>query len=288
MIILNTLFETLADFQECVPGVSSDTLLDELNSSAVSARKQIQNILTPEIWKKILDDKDSDIHFYLQVAFGNLTMDKAAIFNVLSKRMSGGGEIYKHELETVRRQYIDNYYNAMDSLIQELETNNGYISYWQATPEYKLQDQLQIKTASEFNSLYGIDMSYLFFFRTMAIQREVLDDIVSEYFVRIQDRKSDFEVKLKRALAMFVISIAIIRFDITELPVTIRSLFNEQKSSRHGTAENTIMQNLAASLSQKALEIIKTIDLALSESSSENIDSETSFNRESDKFFLMS
>lgn len=286
--VLIDLFETIGDFRDFVPFVGSDIELDELNPSAISARKQIQGIITPGIWTMVLADKESEAGYCLKVAFGNLTMHKAVIFTVLAKRMSGGADVYKHELETMRRQYIDNYYNAMDSLIQELDTNETYTAAWHSTPDYQFIDSLRIKTTAEFNSLYGIDMSYLFFFRIMAIQREVLDEMIGGYFVSIEGREADFETKLKRALAFMVISLAVTRFDIAELPATIRSLFDEQKSTRNGSSEYSALKDLAASLQAKAMDAIKAIELALSEPERNNIDPDTTFNRESDKFFLMS
>ena len=176
----------------------------------------------------------------------------------------------------------------MDSLIQELTTNDTYKEAWQGTTDFQYMDTLRIKTTTEFNSLYGIDMSYLFFFRTIAIQREVLDDTIGGYFTSIEGREADFETKLKRALAMLVVSIALYRFDIIEFPATIRSLFDEQKVSRNGMDERNNQLSLAASLQSQAMEAIKAIDLALSEPTSGNIDSTTSYNRESDKIYLMS
>lgn len=288
MNVLIDFFENIATFREFVPFVASDIELDELNPSGISARKQIQGIITPEIWKMILADQASETAYYLKVAYGNLTMHKAIIFTVLAKRMSGGGAVYKHELETMRRQYIDNYYNAMDSLIRELDTNEAYTTAWHATPDYLFIDSLRIQTTAEFNSLYGIDMSYLFFFRTLSIQREVLDEMIGGYFVSIEGREPDFETKLKRALAFMVISLAVTRFDIAELPATIRSLFDEQKASRNGSTEYDALKDLATSLQAKAMDTIKSIELALSKPEHDNIDPDTTFNRESDKYYLMS
>lgn len=195
--VLTELFDHITDLREYVPYVSSDIELEEINPSAIGARKQIQGIITPTIWKSIIEDPKSEAWHQLKLAFGNLTMNKAIIFSTIAKRMSGGADVYKYELETMRRQYIDNYFNAMDSLIQELNTNEAYQEAWHKTTDFQYLDNLRIKTTAEFNSLYGIDMSYLFFFRTIAIQREVLDDTIGGYFTSIEDRKTEFEVKLK-------------------------------------------------------------------------------------------
>lgn len=285
--VLIGLFDGIADFREVVPFVGSDIELDELNPSAIGARKQIQGIITPDLWNRILDNKDSEAYLFVRIAYGNLTMHKAIIFTTIAKRMSGGADVYKYELDTMRRQYVENYYNAMDSLINELSSNSSYKEAWQKTTDYQYLDSLRIKTTAEFNSLYGIDMSYLFFFRTIAIQREVLDDTIGGYFVTIQGREEDFEMKLKRALAMLVLSIALYRFDIIELPATIRNLFDEAKGFRHGSSEKASLNDLSVSLQSQAMGMIKAIDLALSDPESGNVDSMTSFNRDSDKIYLM-
>ena len=202
---------------------------------------------------------------------------------MLKKRKADGGDIYKYELEGMRRQYIDNYYNAMDSLIAELENFES----WKLSPYYRLREKLRIKTAEEFDSLYPIDCSYLFFFRTTPLQREVLSDTIGAYFNRIEGREADFEDKLKLALALTVVALAISRFDIIELPATIRSLFDDSKASRNGQNEQDRLLTLAESLMNKSSEILKSVDMALDESGTGDICTETSFARPDDKIYLM-
>lgn len=287
MSILNEFFKDIADMRDYVSLVGSDLEFQELNSSAISARKEIRNIISPAIWDKLKDSDDSGPLTFLKVAFGNLTMHKALIFTMIAKRLSGGADVYKYEIETMRRQYIDNYFNAMDSLIELLGSDERYKDDWMKLPSCKMIATLQVKSTSEMNSYYGIDMSYLFFFRTIPIQREVLDEKMSGYFQRASGRP-ELLPRLKRALVLEIVATALLRFDIIELPHTIRSLFDDQKVSRSGNTEKTSLENLAGSLQQQASGIILAVEAALAEPSSGNIDSETSFNRESDKFFLMS
>lgn len=287
MKAINDLFQNIAEFREMVPGISANLEFSELNSSAISARKQIRNIITSDLWDQIKSETDSDAHLYLSNAFANLIMHKALIFDVIAKRMSGTADVYKHELETMRRQYIDNYFNAMDSLIQELSENSAYSEKWRASSDYKLIDELKIKTTAEFNSFYGIDMSYLFFFRSISIQREILLDGISDTFVKAVERE-DLIKKLKLALSHLVVSMAITRFDIIELPATIRSLFDEQKTSRSGSDEQNRILALASELRSRAMNIVSGVELALSEPDTSDIVSETSMNREEDKIYLIS
>jgi hypothetical protein len=287
MNAINDFFQNVAEFIKYVPGISANLELNELNSSAISARKQIRNIITKDLWEKIKDEDDTDARHYLTNAFGNLIMHKALVFDVIAKRIAGTADVYKHELETMRRQYIDNYYNAMDSLIEELSSNDLYSVAWQATPDYKMIDELKIKSTTDFNGYYGIDLSYLFFFRTIPLQREILIDGMKDVFEKSAERE-DLTSKLKLALSQLVVALALSRFDIIELPSTIRSLFDEQKTSRSGSEEQNRIITLAAELRNNAIGIITAVELALSDPLLPELVSDTSFNTPDDKIYLIS
>lgn len=287
MNAINDLFLSVAEFRKFVPGVSANIEFTELNSSAISARKQIRNIITSELWDLIKDQTDVDVRHYLCNAFGNLIMHKSLIFDIISKRTAESIDIYKQEYESMRRQYIDNYYNAMDSLIQELSENETYSAKWKETPDYKLLSELKIQGTSEFNSYYGIDMSYLFFFRTISLQREILIDGLGDLFTAVIDR-DDLVSKLKLALSHLVVALALSRFDIIELPATIRSLFDEQKTSRSGSDEQIRVLRLSEDLRNNAKSIISAVELAITEPDESNLVTDTSFNKIDDKIYLIS
>lgn len=285
MNALNDLFDTIDELRVYVPYISGRFEFSELNSSSIGARKQIRDIITKPLWVVIKDETGTDARMYLSNAFGNLTMYKSIIFNVVSSRVSGAVDVYKSELETMRREYMDNYYSAMDSLIEELTENDKYAA-WKNTQNYKLLSSLQIKATGEFNSYYGIDMSFLFFFRSIPLQREVLMDGLSDVFVKASGR-DDLTVKLKLALSHLVVALALSRFDIIELPATIRNLFDEQKTSRSATDEQSWILMLANELRVKAMQTISAVELTLSNPDVSNIVTETSFNRSEDKIYLI-
>jgi hypothetical protein len=285
MNALNDFFNNIDELRVYVPYISGRFEFSELGSSAIGARKQIRDIITKSLWNKIKGESDSDARMYLSNAFGNLTMYKSIIFNVVASRVSGSVDVYKSELETMRREYMDNYYSAMDSLIEELTENDVY-SDWKNTTEYKLISGLQIKTTGEFNSFYGIDMSFLFFFRSIPLQREILLDGIADLFQKSSDR-NELTVKLKLALSHLVVALALSRFDIIELPATIRNLFDEQKASRSGKDEQSRILALSSELRSKAMDTISAVELALSDPDTSNIVSQTSYNRPDDKIYLI-
>lgn len=284
--IVTDIFQDVAEFRKYAPGVSAQTDFDELNSSAISAKKKITDIITSEIWDQVQPETDS-INQSLKIAYANLIMHHAVVFNIVSLRISGGADVYKSEQETMRRQYIDNYFNAMDSLIKELSENDNYKTLWEATDHYKMISKLELKTTGAFHSFYGIDMSYLFFFRSVSLQREVLiEEGMSTIFERAAGKDHLIE-KLYFALSKMVVALALTRFDIIEMPATIRSLFDEQKSSRAGSDEANRAQLLASNLRQSAMASIRAVEMALTEPDISDIASDTSLNDERDKFYFI-
>lgn len=285
---INTLFKNISELQKYAPGLIAQANIDSFSSHAISAKKQIINIITPDIWNKIVAEIDTEALYTLKNALANLMMNKANVFEVVEDRRSGNDtvNIYKHEQETMRRLYLDNYFSAMDSLLQIISEKEAYSVLWKKTPYFSILEKLQVKTTSEFHSFYGIDMSYLFFFRTISLQRELLLDGLSESFEKAKEDK-DLTERLKLALTQLVIALALTRFDIIELPATIRSLFDEQKSSRSGDREQERILKLAQELRNNALTNISAVEMLLNNSDNSNIVSDTSINKPDDKIFLM-
>lgn len=282
MMILQELFTTVAEFRRFAPYSESNITFEQLNSSAISAKKQIVIILGKPTYAEVVQ-MDGELKDSLCLAMANLTMAKQLIFDVVSKRKDDV-DIYKHEQEAMRRAFIENYFTAMDTLIQLLDTED--IASWKETRYKKLLDELQIKTAEDFDILYPIDLSYLFFFRTIPIQKEALDDGLSTYFGRAEN-KEDVLRMLQRCLAKQIIAIALRRLDILDFPATIRNLFDDSKVMRYGTQEQERILTLSASLSDEVKQDLANIDMLLTTETSGTVDTNTSFNRPDDKILVM-
>ena len=282
MNVLEELFIDVAQFHLYSPYAESNMNFTDLASSAMSAIKQVQSVISPDIYKKIAAGEDNDEKDALRSAVANLTLAKQLIFNVLSLRKSDV-DIYKNEQEQMRRAYRDNYYNAMDTLLQLLDSDEE----WKETKTYKALENLKLKTTYEFDASYPIDNSFLYFFRCVPIQQEALDDYVSGYYERLPEKDQTNRRKLDRCLAKITVALSLRRFDILEFPSTIRNLFEDSKVMRYGTQEQERMLTLSDDLMSQALESLKNIDLSLSGNTDVDIVTETSFNRPDDKIYLM-
>lgn len=282
-MILKDLFTDISGFAEFVPGIDSNTNLSLLNSHAVTAYKRIANIVSVPVYNNIIKKGVGELYDHLRTALANLTMANDTVFDVLRKRKANI-DIYKSEQEAIRRAYYENYYNAMDSLIALLNSTEDL--GWDKTRYYKMLDKLQIKTTEEFDLLYCIDLSYLFFFRCIPIQIEVLEENLTGYLERAKEKPSVLSL-INRALAKKVVAVALTRFDILEFPSTIRNLFDDSKASRSGRDEQERLLSLSVQLQEQANSLIKDIDLLLSDPQDTDIETETSFNQPEDKIQLM-
>ena len=283
MIILEELFKNLTEFRHYAPYSETNIEFKDLNSSASSARKQICIILSKEVYDIVLK-KEGEIHDALLTAMANLTLAKQLVFDVVKQRKSDV-DIYKYEMEAMRRSYIENYFSGMDTLIQLLNKEDS-LEEWKNSRYCKLLSSLRIQTAEDFDFLYSIDLSYLFFFRIIPLQKEVLDEGMTGYFERVVDNQ---EIKdlLLHALAKSTIALALRRLDILEFPSTIRNLFDDSKTSRSGKDEQERMLALAEQLTGEAQSLLKNIDFMLSNNDSGIVDTETSFNTPDDKIIMM-
>lgn len=281
MNVLEQLYTDVAQFREYSPYTESNISFPDLSSSALSAVKQVVSMLSKPIYDSLLknDDEKKDA---LRCAVANLTLAKQLVFNVLSLRKADV-DVYKSEQEQMKRAYRDNYFNSMDTLLQLLDSDEE----WKKTDTYQRMNQLQLKTVAEFDRVYPIDNSYLYFFRCIPIQQEALDDYAGSYYDRLKKDDATTRRKLDRTLAKLVVAISLRRFDILEFPATIRNLFEETTAGRSGKDEQQRMITLADELFAQALESLSSIDLILSGEQTTDIVTQTSFNEPTDKIYLM-
>lgn len=280
-MILEDLFPNMNAFRKYVPGIESNVSFEELSPSANSAKKRVVNIISLAVYDRIVKDTGEPLES-LKSAIANYVAYKQIPFDAIKNRKADI-DIYKHEQEAMQRNYMENYYNSMDTLIQEL--NKDKKDDWNQTKYYKLLEVLPIQTTEDFDSLYPIDSSYLFFFRCIPLQKEVFEDHVKSLFERASEKEEELN-SLKRALAKWTVAIALVRFDLLEFPVTIRNLFSDSQVSRNGKDEESKMLALSTQLRNEASETISTIDLLLSEKSVD-ICTQTSFNEPDDKIVLL-
>jgi len=286
MLVLNQLFPTLADFIEAAPGVEkTGVTFASLNAVAISARKSITGVISGDIWNQIAGETDTDALMYLRSAWANRIMYGYNVFVTVGNRHEKKADTYKYELEAMRRLYIDNYHNAMDSLLHILSEDTAY--NWSDTWMARQMEGLRLRTVLDFESFYSIDTSYLYFIRTVPIQKKELLLTFNGYYEKLDAAgRDDLLPNLDTALVYTIIARTLLQFDIIELPPTIRNYFDDNTLSRNGKDERDALTNMANDFLSDANKLLGNIDLALTDDSG-NLDTGTNLNDEGNKYYMM-
>lgn len=292
--ILVDIFKDFGTFSKYAPGVETNMDLNDLLSSGVTARKRVETIITSEVFKAITLNPDDALIESLRSAIANMTMASQLIFDSINRRKNHV-DVYKYEIEGMKRSYMDNYYNAMDTIIQQLmsvEVDSGDCgspaALWRKSRYYKIIDSCKIRTADEFDSIYPIDLSYFFFFRILPLQKETLDERLSAYYDRLtDDNRERIEPILTLALVKKTVAKSLRRFDILEFPPTIRNLFDDSHVSRSGKDEHDAAIDLADRLDLEAEELTANADTLLATDASVDFCSNSAYNRPDDKIIIL-
>lgn len=292
--ILVDIFKDFGTFSKYAPGVETNMDLNDLLSSGVTARKRVETIITAEVFNAIALNPDDALIESLRSAIANMTMASQLIFDSINRRKNNV-DVYKYEIEGMKRSYMDNYYNAMDTIIRQLmsaevksEDTDSPVALWRKSRYYKIIDGCKIRTADEFDSIYPIDLSYFFFFRILPLQKETLDERLSAYYDRLtDDNRERIEPILTLALVKKTVAKSLRRFDILEFPPTIRNLFDDSHASRSGKDEHDAALDLADRLDLEAEELIANADTLLATDASVDFCSNSAYNRPDDKIIML-
>lgn len=183
--------------------------------------------------------------------------------------------------------------NAESGTEEVADTDNGTTpdigQLFRESRFYRMAAGCHIRTAEQFDTIYPIDLSYLFFFRTLPLQAEVVSGRIGSYYSRIEtlDDKDQFTGMLDLALAKKTVAKALRRFDILEFPPTIRNLFDESHANRNGKDEAERAISLADMLDGEADALISDIDTLLESGTTIDMSSMSAYNQPDDKIIMM-
>lgn len=290
MNILVDIFKNFSTFSLYAPGVETNMDLNDLRSSGLTARKRIETVISRPVFEKLLKEEEaSPLMEALRAAMANMTMANQIIFDSINRRKKEVN-VYKYELETMKRSYMENYCNAIDTLVQLLsEPTEGEIAeLWKKTPYYPILERCEIKTMNQMDAIYPIDASYLYFFRTVPLQKETLDEVMSIYFEKLtDDNRERIRPLLLLALVKKTIAKSLRRFDILEFPSTIRNLFDDSHASRSGKDESSAIFALADRLDREAEELLSNADTLLSSETVSDFCSTSAYNNPDDNIIML-
>lgn len=290
MNILVDIFKNFSTFSLYAPGVETNMDLNDLRSSGLTARKRIETVISRTVFDELLKEKEnSPLMEALRAAMASMTMANQIIFDSVNRR-KGEVNVYKYELEAMKRSYMENYCNAIDTLVQLLSepTEGDIAELWRKTPYFPILERCEIKTMDQMDSIYPIDASYLYFFRTIPLQKETLDEVMSVYFEKLtDDNRERIRPILLLALVKKTIAKSLRRFDILEFPSTIRNLFDDSHAARSGKDESSAIFALADRLDREAEELLSNADTLLSSEAVSDFCSNSAYNNPDDNIIML-
>lgn len=305
---INALFTNMATLAQYAPAVDTNLSLNDLKAAFGSSWKQLTALVPDDVLDAISDGDDDNLKQALRTALANRTLSNHAIFSAYVQRKAGT-DVYKYEVEQMQRAYMENYFSAMDTLLTTLTalavadsgTEDTTPADSGTTPDighlfsqcrwYQMASTVRVKTAEQFDMIYPIDLSYLFFFRTLPLQKEVADGRIGSYYDRINALERDDKERLLAladlALVKKTVAKALRRFDILEFPPTIRNLFDESHANRNGKDESERALSLADMLDGEADSLISDLYTLLESESSLDVSSMSAYNEPDDKIIMM-
>jgi len=323
---ITDIFQNMSGLAQYAPVTDTNIALGDLKAAFASSWKQLTALIPDTVLTAIADGSDDTMTDALRMALANRIMANNAVFSAYVNRKAGT-DTYKYEVEGMKRSWMENYFSAMDTLLSELTRQADEVAPADenvasaepgtevapaepgteevadadsgTTPDigqlfresrfYRMAAGCHIRTAEQFDTIYPIDLSYLFFFRTLPLQAEVVSGRIGSYYSRIEtlDDKEQFTAMLDLALAKKTVAKALRRFDILEFPPTIRNLFDESHANRNGKDEAERAISLADMLDGEADALISDIDTLLESGTTIDMSSMSAYNQPDDKIIMM-
>ena len=307
MTTFQSLFPTIADLMQYAPGVETSNSVDDYAPSGAIAIKKITSIIPATILDKIATVPDSStagqpspsLLAALKQAVANATLAQHLVFDSVNRRKSGT-DVYKYEIEAMRRSYTESYLAAMDTLLSLLADDEDFFS----SRFGQLLSSCKIKTCEQMDTIYPIDLSYLFFYRSLPLHRESLSERLAPYYEKLSpvptssaaatvpgsfaagQSQSPHLATLDLALAKSTIAKALRRFDIMELPSTMRNLLDDSTASRSGKDERTAALDLALQLEADVNTLLDSLDVVLADTPTNDYVSPSAYNDPSDLIIM--
>lgn len=278
-----TIFTNLDDFRSYADGLQADTAYRQLHPSIRSTAMEMEKIITKNAFNAIAaaganaEEALQDGKTLLKTALAAGTLYRYQIF-ASTKRNGSDAALYKYQHEELKDSYLENYWKAMDELLDWLDANASTGS-WNQSADYTARQALPVRSAEEFHHYFGINRSSCFYHKVLYLLRDVWKGLST----RIKGFENDDAVMdaAKKALCYRVIAKVVKTFDLTEFPRSIRFDYNHEYTRGSSPAAREQLYNSLTAEAQLAEAEIEALQRRANEG-----DATGNTNEESDKFYL--
>ena len=290
------LFSSITDFRSYAEGLQADTTYAQLMPSIRSAGAEIIKIITAGAYIAIsagtayaiknergeatgdtIPETDiQEAKELLKTAVATRALYAYQIFNTVKKNGSDAS-LYKYQHEEIKDFYVDAYWKAVDLLLDWMDAHPEVGGY-DRTTEYAQRQALPVRNAEEFHHYYGINRSSFFYSKVLFLIRDCWKKIRPKVATFLDD--AEVMDHAKRALCYMVIAHAVMQFDVTELPRSIRWDYNHEYTRGSSPQDRERLYNALMSTVNAEMEAIQT---AVRLSGGDLVGNS---NVESDKFYM--
>jgi len=279
------LFANYAALRQYAEGLTADIPYEDFAPSIKTTGAEIVKIITAPVYIAIAgyavlttptDDQAQALDL-LRTAMASGAQYRYQIFSAVKKNGSDAS-LYKYQHEEIKDHYHQAYWAAIDALLDWLDDNPTTGGY-NTTAEYTSRQQLPVKSASEFNRYYGIDSSSLFYSKVLFLLRQIWNGRISP-MVAAHTSDSAIMEAARTALCYATMAQAVMQFDVTELPRSIRWDYNHEYTKSSQMQERTRLYN---ELNAHAEENLQTIQSIIKSAATGDVIE--NHNRESQKFY---
>ena len=235
------LFTDLNDFQEYTDGLTADTTYAQLGPSITTVvNTTVLPMVTASVYNALAtatapDEGDTEEEKAAkEAALSGKELLKTAVaagamlqYQIFASVKKNGSEasLYKYQHEEIKDHYREALWGAMDQLLELLDENPS-IGDFEKTYEYKERQTLPVKNAREFDRYYGIGASSFFYHKVLFLVRQVWRSDVKPLLP--PEPTDEMRELAREALCYKVVALAVMQFDVTELPRAIRWDYNHE------------------------------------------------------------
>ena len=232
------IFPNLGEFQQYSDGMVADTTIGQLLPSIRASIRDINEYIPKDVFDAILGGDEGEPLELLKSAIASGASFKYQIF-ASAKKNGSDASMYKYQHEEVKAHHLESYWASLDALLDWLDAHSE--SYgWDATATFKDREQLPVRSASEFDKYFGIGNSSHFYFKVLYLIRQNWSDIAAVLPAGASGQMLELA---KQALCYKVMAHAVMQFDITELPRSVRYDDSHEYSKATQPQQRTSLYN---------------------------------------------
>ena len=233
------IFPNLGEFQKYSDGMVADTSIEQLMPSIRSNIRDINEYIPKEVFAAILDGDEDEPLELLKSAIASGASYKYQIF-ASAKKNGSDASMYKYQHEEVKAHHLESYWASLDALLDWLDAHSESFN-WSETDTFSDRGQLPVKNAHEFDKYFGIGNSSHFYFKVLYLIRQVWNGDIAPALP--EDASEKILELAKQALCYKVMAHAVMQFDITELPRSVRFDDSHEYSKSTQPQQRTSLYN---------------------------------------------